>query len=320
MTGARGVSVANRSRVNTPHEKENPLSERIDQTIVKDQEGLRERQYPGGIEPDRMAVGVIDPPQPEAVDTATYTMQVRNLRKAFGEFQVMKDISLNFVDNAITTVLGPSGTGKSVLIKHLVGLLEPDEGEVVILGKDIWGVSESERYELRKNFGVLFQDGALFGSMNLYDNIAFPLRKHTDKSEDEIEDIVMSRANEVGLEASIRKLPSEISGGMKKRAGFARALVMNPKIVLFDEPDSGLDPVRTSLLCDLILDVHRENGGTYLVVTHDIGAAQKVSDYVGLIWRGEVVHYSKSEEAFSCEDPFVRQFLAGESAGPLGMD
>jgi phospholipid/cholesterol/gamma-HCH transport system ATP-binding protein len=247
-------------------------------------------------------------------------MLVRNLKKSFGSFQVMKDLSLTFEDNAITTVLGPSGTGKSVLIKHLVGLLEPDEGEVVVFGKNIWQISENERYEIRKNFGVLFQDGALFGSMNLYDNIAFPLRKHTGKSEDEIEDVVLSRAREVGLEASLGKRPNEISGGMRKRAGFARALVLNPRIVLFDEPDSGLDPVRTSLLCDLILDVHREHGGAYLVVTHDIRSARKVSDYVGVIWRGEVVHYSGAEEAFASDDPFVRQFLAGESAGPLGMD
>ncbi|MBB2504913.1 ABC transporter ATP-binding protein [Amycolatopsis echigonensis] len=253
-------------------------------------------------------------------EQTTFPMRVRNLRKSFGDFQVMKDISLDFADNAITTVLGPSGTGKSVLIKHLVGLLAPDDGEVLVFGRNIWQISESERYEIRKNFGVLFQDGALFGSMNLYDNIAFPLRKHTDKSEDEIEDIVMARAKEVGLEASIGKSPSEISGGMRKRAGFARALVLNPKIVLFDEPDSGLDPVRTSLLCDLILDMHREHGGAYLVVTHDIRSAKKVSDYVGMIWRGEVVHYSEAEAAFASDDPFVRQFLAGESAGPLGMD
>lgn len=248
------------------------------------------------------------------------TMQVRNLRKSFGEFDVLKNMSLEFTDNAITTILGPSGTGKSVLIKHLVGLLEPDGGEVMILGRNIWGISERERYDLRKNFGVLFQDGALFGSMNLYDNIAFPLRKHTKKTESEIEDIVMPGVKEVGLEAAMPKFPSEVSGGMKKRAGFARALVMQPKIVLFDEPDSGLDPVRTSLLCDLILDIHREHGGTYLLVTHDIRSAWKVSDYIGLIWKGEVVHYSNAEAAFASEDPFVRQFLAGESAGPLGMD
>jgi phospholipid/cholesterol/gamma-HCH transport system ATP-binding protein len=250
----------------------------------------------------------------------THTMQVRNLHKAFGSFEVMRGMNLDFVDDAITTVLGPSGTGKSVLIKHLVGLLEPDAGEVVIFGKNLWQISENERYELRKRFGVLFQDGALFGSMNIYDNTAFPLRKHTDKSEDEIHEIVMARLTEVGLERALTKYPNEVSGGMRKRAGFARALVMNPDIVLFDEPDSGLDPVRTSLLCDLILDMHREHKGTYLVVTHDIRSARKVSDYVGLIWKGQVVHYGEAEGAFASQDPFVRQFLSGDSAGPLGMD
>jgi phospholipid/cholesterol/gamma-HCH transport system ATP-binding protein len=156
--------------------------------------------------------------------------------------------------------------------------------------------------------------------MNIYDNVAFPLRKHTKLPEDKIRPIVMQRLKEVGLENATRKMPNEISGGMRKRAGFARALVLNPKIVLFDEPDSGLDPVRTSLLCDLILEVHKEHGGTYLLVTHNIPTAQKVSDYIGLLWQGRLAHYGPTEEAFASSDPFVRQFLAGDSAGPLGMD
>jgi phospholipid/cholesterol/gamma-HCH transport system ATP-binding protein len=255
-----------------------------------------------------------------APNGATHSMEVRNLHKSFGNAKVLAGLNLRFMDDAITTILGPSGTGKSVLIKHLVGLLEPDEGEVLIFGRDLWTISEKERYELRTRMGVLFQDGALFGSLNVYDNTAFPLRKHTDKSEDEIRDIVMKRLTEVGLEKAWNKLPNEISGGMRKRAGFARALVMDPAIVFFDEPDSGLDPVRTSLLNDLILDVHAEHKGTYMLVTHDIRTARKVSDYVGLIWKGQVVHYGEAEEAFANEDPFVRQFLAGDSAGPLGMD
>ncbi|TWH00874.1 phospholipid/cholesterol/gamma-HCH transport system ATP-binding protein [Nocardioides sp. J9] len=250
----------------------------------------------------------------------TATMQVRNVHKKFGDFKVLQGLDIEFVDDAITTVLGPSGTGKSVLLKHLVGLLEPDQGEVIVFGKDIWKASEDERYELRKRFGVLFQDGALFGSMNIFDNVAFPLRKHTDMAESEIGDLVMSRLQEVGLERSAHKLPTEVSGGMRKRAGFARGLIMNPDIVLFDEPDSGLDPVRTSLLCDLIQQMHEEHGGTYLLVTHNISAARSVSDYVGMIWQGKLVHYGDCDEAFASEDPFVRQFLAGESAGPLGMD
>jgi len=251
---------------------------------------------------------------------ATHSMEARNLHKSFGSSKILAGLDLQFQDDAITTILGPSGTGKSVLIKHLVGLLEPDDGEVLIFGRDLWQISEKERYDLRTRMGVLFQDGALFGSLNVYDNTAFPLRKHTDKSEDEIREIVMKRLTEVGLEKSWAKLPNEVSGGMRKRAGFARALVMDPSIVFFDEPDSGLDPVRTSLLNDLILDMHAEHKGTYLLVTHDIRTARKVSDYVGLIWKGKVVHYGEAEEAFASEDPFVRQFLSGESAGPLGMD
>jgi len=262
-------------------------------------------------------------PVPNTPTTAVdrpHSMEVRDVHKSFGSFDVLRGLNLNFQDDAITTVLGPSGTGKSVLIKHLVGLLEPDAGDVMVFGQNLWQISENERYEIRKKMGVLFQDGALFGSMNLYDNTAFPLRKHTDKHEDEIREIVMQRLTEVGLDKSWTKHPNEVSGGMRKRAGFARALVMDPKIVFFDEPDSGLDPVRTSLLNDLILDMHSEHKGTYLLVTHDIRTARKVSDYVGLIWQGKVVHYGEAEEAFQHQDPFVRQFLAGESAGPLGMD
>lgn len=247
-------------------------------------------------------------------------VRVENLYKKFGSFEVMAGLTLDFKPGAVTTILGPSGTGKSVLLKHIVGLLEPDSGTVNVFGKDIWGIKERERSELRKRFGVLFQDGALFGSMNVYDNVAFPLRKHTDMSEADIRAIVSERLKEVGLEAAEKKAPNEISGGMKKRAGFARALVLNPEVVLFDEPDSGLDPVRTSLLNDVILKVHAEDRGTYVVVTHDIRTARKVSDYVGLIWKGRVVYYGAAKEAFNSDDPFVRQFLSGDSVGPLGMD
>ncbi|CAM3381923.1 ATP-binding cassette domain-containing protein [Nocardioides dubius] len=272
------------------------------------------------IEVNEPAPRHLDPSDTGEATPASYSMEVKEVHKTFGSFKVLQGLNLNFQDNAITTVLGPSGTGKSVLIKHLVGLLEPDAGEVAIFGQDLWSMTEQERYDVRKKMGVLFQDGALFGSMNLFDNTAFPLRKHTDKHEDEIQDIVTRRLTEVGLERSWHKYPNEVSGGMRKRAGFARAMVMEPRIVFFDEPDSGLDPVRTSLLNDVILEMHAEHGGTYLLVTHDIRTARKVSDYVGLIWKGKTVHYGPAEEAFEHDDPFVRQFLSGESAGPLGMD
>lgn len=250
-----------------------------------------------------------------------HTIELRDVSKSFdGQTHVLNRFTASFSDNAITTVLGPSGTGKSVLLKHIVGLLQPDIGEVSVFGQDIWRLSEAARYELRKRFGVLFQDGALFGSMNLYDNVAFPLRRHTDKSEAEIRDIVMDHLREVGLEQAIHKAPNEISGGMRKRAGFARALVMRPDVVLFDEPDSGLDPVRTKLLCQLIKDVHTNHGGTYIVITHDIESARTLSDNIGLLWRGRMVHYGEADDAFSSVDPFVRQFLSGDAVGPLGMD
>jgi phospholipid/cholesterol/gamma-HCH transport system ATP-binding protein len=249
-----------------------------------------------------------------------FAVEVQGVHKAFGDFEVLKGLDMGFYNGSITTVLGPSGTGKSVLLKHMVALLEPDAGDIVFFGQKVSDMSDEERYKMRQRFGVLFQDGALFGSMNIYDNTAFPLRKHTKKSEEEIRDIVIKRLSEVGLERALTKFPNEVSGGMRKRAGFARALVLNPAVVLFDEPDSGLDPVRTSLLNDLILDMHAEHGGTYLLVTHNIPTARKVSDYVGLVWQGKSIHFGPMEEAFASEDPFVRQFLAGDSAGPLGMD
>jgi phospholipid/cholesterol/gamma-HCH transport system ATP-binding protein len=251
---------------------------------------------------------------------AGHSIEVRGVHKKFGPAHILRGLNIDFKDNAITTVLGPSGTGKSVLLKHIVGLLEPDAGEVRVFGTDIWSLPEIERYELRKRFGVLFQDGALFGSMNIYDNIAFPLRRHTDKPEDEIREIVMQNLREVGLEEATDKAPNEISGGMRKRAGFARALVMRPDVVLFDEPDSGLDPVRTKLLSQLITEMHAEHGGTYIVITHDIPTARTVSDYIGVLWKGEMQYYGRADEAFDSDDAFVRQFLAGDAAGPLGMD
>jgi phospholipid/cholesterol/gamma-HCH transport system ATP-binding protein len=182
------------------------------------------------------------------------------------------------------------------------------------------GMPDEDLFEMRKKFGVLFQDGALFGSMNLYDNVAFPLRQHTDKGEDEIQEIVMRRLKEVGLGGAIDSMPNELSGGMRKRAGFARALVLDPSIVLFDEPDSGLDPVRTALLCELIKDVHEESGGCYIVISHDIMSARRIAEYIAILWKGRIVESGPADELFNSDNQFVRQFLAGEAQGPLGME
>jgi phospholipid/cholesterol/gamma-HCH transport system ATP-binding protein len=243
-----------------------------------------------------------------------------DVHKAFGRNHVLRGLNMGLPADKISMIIGPSGTGKSVCIKHIVGLLYPDEGDVLVNGISIPGLSDAELFETRKKFGVLFQDGALFGSLTLWDNVAFPLRQHTEKGEEEIAEIVNRRMTEVGLGGEGAKMPNELSGGMRKRAGFARALVLDPEIVLFDEPDSGLDPVRTALLCELIKEIHAENGGCYVVITHDIMSARRVAEHISVLWKGRIVESGPAEELFASENPFVRQFLSGEAAGPLGME
>src|SRR3954453_17508647 len=242
------------------------------------------------------------------------------VHKSFGRNKILRGLNMGIPDGKISMILGPSGTGKSVCIKHMVGLLYPDEGDVLVHGESVPGMADDELFDMRKKFGVLFQDGALFGSMNLWDNVAFPLRQHTDKSEDEVEDIVNRRLREVGLEGSADKMPNELSGGMRKRAGFARALVLDPAIVMFDEPDSGLDPVRTALLCELIREGHDENQGCYLVISHDLGAARRIADFIAVLWNGRIVESGPSDELFNSDNEFVAQFLNADVEGPLAMD
>ena len=262
--------------------------------------------------------------QPDAVEFVdTY--------KSFGRSQILRGLNMGLPEGMVSMILGPSGTGKSVCIKHMVGLLYPDRGDILVHGESVPNMRDDDLFEMRKKFGLLFQDGALFGSMNLFDNVAFPLRQHTEKSEYEIEETVMRRLNEVGLGSARLKMPNELSGGMRKRAGFARALVLEPDILLFDEPDSGLDPVRTALLGELILEIHRdmmdeakakqkEHLPTFCVITHDIMSARRVADYINVLWKGRVVEAGPAEDMLNSENPFIRQFLSGESQGPLTMD
>jgi phospholipid/cholesterol/gamma-HCH transport system ATP-binding protein len=247
-------------------------------------------------------------------------IEIIDLVKQFGRARILNGLNLGLPDDQISMVLGPSGTGKSVLIKHIVGLLYPDSGDVLVHGESVPNMTDDELFEVRKKFGLLFQDGALFGSMNVYDNIAFPLRQHTDKGEEEIGEVVNRRLKEVGLAEAVYKMPNELSGGMRKRAGFARALVLDPAIVMFDEPDSGLDPVRTALLCELIREVHEENGGCYLVISHDLGTARRIADFIAVLWKGKIVEQGPKEELFNSENEFVSQFLNADVDGPLAMD
>ena len=251
------------------------------------------------------------PPEPQ--------IGIVDLTKTFGEQTVFEGVSCDIPKGRITVMLGPSGTGKSVFLKHLVGLLKPDRGEIWIDGMDIPALKEKQLYEVRRKFGVLFQDGALFGSLNVYDNVAFPLREHTRKNEKEIRRVVAEKLEMVGLRGAEKKLPGEISGGMKKRAGLARALVLDPQIVLFDEPDSGLDPVRTAYLSELIRDLNSKLGTTMMVVTHDIATARRVSDYMGMLVRRHLIQFGTAREMFESDIPEVKQFLSGDTHGPIGM-
>jgi phospholipid/cholesterol/gamma-HCH transport system ATP-binding protein len=293
---------------------------------VVDEQPPRPAPPPGSSEEDYKfhSYRVYPSGRPDAVEFV-------DVYKAFGRSHVLAGLNMGLPEGMVSMILGPSGTGKSVCIKHMVGLLYPDQGDILVHGESVPALSDDELFEMRKKFGLLFQDGALFGSMNLYDNVAFPLRQHTEKGEDEIEDIVMGRLTEVGLADARLKMPNELSGGMRKRAGFARALVLEPDIVLFDEPDSGLDPVRTALLGELILEIHRDmmedakkkqkqHLPTFCVITHDILTARRVADYINVLWKGRIVEAGPSEDMLNSDNPFIRQFLSGESEGPLSMD
>jgi phospholipid/cholesterol/gamma-HCH transport system ATP-binding protein len=257
---------------------------------------------------------------PASSKNGEYMVEVTDLHKAFEGRTVLDGVTCQIPAGKISVVMGPSGTGKSVLLRHVVGLLYPDSGDVRVAGRSVPNLGEDELLELRRNVGMLFQDGALFSSMNLYDNVAFPLRQHTKKSEKEIREIVMQRLEEVGLSEAVTKMPNELSGGMRKRAGFARALVLEPELLLFDEPDSGLDPVRTALLCDLIKQIQQKYKSTGVVISHDIKSCFNIGDHIILLYGGKVVDQGSKEELQRSTKPFTQQFITGAVDGPLGME
>jgi phospholipid/cholesterol/gamma-HCH transport system ATP-binding protein len=246
-------------------------------------------------------------------------IKVADLYKTFGGQAVLKGINLELETGKVTTIIGGSGSGKTVLLKHLNALLLPDRGRVLVDGKDITQLGETALNEVRQKFGVLFQGAALLDSMTLYDNVAFPLREKTKLAEGDIERRAEERLAQVGLAGMGYKYPAECSGGMKKRAGLARALVMEPEIVLFDEPTTGLDPLLGKSIHQLIRKMHATFGFTGVIVSHDIPEVFKISDRVAMLANGVIAEIGATQEFVASKNPVVRQFLEGETEGPLAV-
>ncbi len=246
-------------------------------------------------------------------------IRVVDLHKSFGGQQVLKGINLELETGKITTIIGGSGSGKTVLLKHLNALLLPDRGSVLVDGTDITRIGAASLNAVRQKFGVLFQGAALLDSMTIFDNVAFPLREKTKLAEGEIRKRAEERLDQVGLAGMGYKYPAEVSGGMKKRAGLARALVMEPEIVLFDEPTTGLDPLLGKSIHELIRKVHAAFGFTGVIVSHDIPEVFKISDRIAMLANGVITEAGSTPDFVESNNPIVRQFLQGETEGPMAV-
>jgi len=240
-----------------------------------------------------------------------------DVHKSFGKQKVLKGLHLDIEDGKTTVIIGKSGGGKSVLLKHIIGLLKPDKGQVLVDDVDITKLNDKDLNEIRKKFGMLFQEAALFDSMTVGENVAFPLREHTKIKDSEIKEIVAERLRAVGLKGIEDKMPSELSGGMKKRVGLARAIALQPQIVLFDEPTTGLDPVMTEAINQLIMETQKNFNLTCVVISHDLGSIFKIGDRIAMLYEGEIIEYGAPEEIRSSQDPVTVQFLSGSIEGPM---
>ncbi|PKL49128.1 MAG: ABC transporter ATP-binding protein [Candidatus Riflebacteria bacterium HGW-Riflebacteria-2] len=242
-----------------------------------------------------------------------------NVHKSFGPKKVLKGVNLKIYDGESLVILGPSGCGKSVLLKHIIGLMKPDSGQVIIDGEDITRFDQKRLDALRMRMGMLFQSAALFDSLNVEENIAFGLRRHTTLTHRAIHHLVSEKLELVGLPGTNFLMPSELSGGMRKRVGLARAIAMEPEIILYDEPTTGLDPIMTSAIDELHLSLKERLGVTSIVVTHDLKSAYRVCDRIALHYGGQIVEIGTREEIINSPNPVVQQFIRGEAQGPMTL-
>ncbi|EDM23039.1 ABC transporter ATP-binding protein [Caminibacter mediatlanticus] len=242
-------------------------------------------------------------------------IKIRHLKKVFGQKVVLKDVNLDIYDGKITYILGMSGQGKSTIIKHIVGLLKPTAGEIWVDDVNVANADIQTLYKIRKKVGFTFQEGALFDSMNIFDNVAFPLKEHTKLSKEEIKKRVFETLEMVGLDANrvAYLYPHELSGGMRKRAATARAIILKPKYVLYDEPTSGLDPIISDKITRMIIDLNKNHNMTSVVISHDLKETFKSADYIAMLYQGEIIEFGSVEEFKNSKNPIVQAFIRGDS-------
>jgi len=241
-------------------------------------------------------------------------IQLSNVCKSFGTQLVLDNLNLTVEPNRITVIIGESGGGKSVLLKHIIGLLRPDSGSVYIDNVEISALNDQKLNEIRKNFGMLFQEAALFDSMTVGENVAFPIREHTQLSKEEVNVIVKKKLRQVGLKNVVGKMPAELSGGMRKRVGLARAIALDPKIILFDEPTTGLDPIRRDDIDRLIVKTQQHTNATCLIISHDIDSTFKIAHSVAMLYDGRIIEYGTPEKIKNSKNPAVKNFIEGKSS------
>lgn len=244
-------------------------------------------------------------------------IQIVDLHKTFRGKKVLRGLNLDIKKGETVVVIGQSGSGKSVLIKHMIGILKPDKGEIFIDGTEICCLSEDEFYKLRRKFGMLFQGAALFDSLTVGQNVAFGLERYRDFSEKEKEETVRESLAMVGLKEIENLMPYELSGGMKKRVGLARAIAYRPEIILYDEPSTGIDPIRADAINDLIIQMKKEIGVTSVVITHDMVSAYKIADRIAMLYEGRIIEEGTPDEIEKTENEIVQQFIHGRAKGPI---
>ena len=247
-------------------------------------------------------------------------IHVEELYKRYGDQQVLNGVTFDIRTGSVTTLMGLSGSGKSVLMRHMIGLEKPDRGAILVDGENIVGMKPKQLNRIRRRFGVLFQEGALFDSLSVRENVAFPIREHRNLSETTIQEIVLEKLTNVGMREHQEKFPAELSGGMRKRVGLARALALEPEIVFFDEPTTGLDPITKSAIYRLIEQTHSEGSITYVLVSHDVQGVLEVSDDIMLLFDGRIAGRGSPSEIRDSLDPAVKQFMTGSSDGPLSIE